>query len=55
MLHFAYFFFDLRFQFDQSLSLLRERNKFFLNLKGSLAGNVVSIAKKEYGSFLHSL
>ena len=29
--------------------------RFFQNLKGLLTGNVVSIVKKEYGSFVHSL
>ena len=33
----------------------KESNKFFLNLQGSLASNVVSVVKKLKDSFLHSL
>ena len=40
---------------DQLLSFYKIETIFFLNLKESLAGNVVSVVKKEYGSFVHSL
>ena len=34
---------------------LLEGRKFFLNLRGSLASNVVSIVKEKYGFLVHSL
>ena len=38
-----------------TVTFYRVANKFFLNLKGLLDDNIVSIVKKEYGSLVYSL
>ena len=50
-----YIIFCLKLLADQLLSSLQEEKKIFLNFRELLAGNVVSIVKKEYGSLVHSM